>query len=366
MTLLLVAALLVPASGQNASEDEPGWTNLNPDLRPPALSGHAMTYDSGADRVILFGGAQTWSYDFNDNTWTDLSPAEAPLGRFNHALAYDIESERVILYGGDLGTRAGEGRADTWSYDSNANTWTNVTPDLSPPRRDATALAYDSESDRIILFGGKTPPGNFPQNDTWAYDTNTNTWTKMHPVVRPSERCCHAMAYDAESDRVILFGGSTNALIHRADDTWSYDFNADTWTEMTPDPSPARRRSHAMTYDSQADRTILFGGGTSNGVPWTNETWSYHLNRNQWTNLTPARSPSIRSSMALAYDTESTRVILFAGNIPGPRSNETWSFLYALPAPDFFNPFVAVVASALLVGLAIVVLWGRRQTRRTG
>ena len=54
-------------------------------------------------------------------------------------------------------------------------------PTTRPSPRTETGMAYDAESDRVILFGG------VPQNDdTWAYDLNTNTWTLMEPAARPS------------------------------------------------------------------------------------------------------------------------------------------------------------------------------------
>jgi len=34
-----------------------------------------------------------------------------------------------------------------------------------------------------------------------------NNWTNMNPSTYPGARQYHAMAYDSESDRVILFGG---------------------------------------------------------------------------------------------------------------------------------------------------------------
>ena len=85
-------------------------------------------------------------------------------------------------------------------------------------------MAYDAGSDRGILFGGTGG------SETWAYDFNSNTWTKMNPVVHPSGRWGHVMAYDEESKRVVLFGGGTG--ITPSNETWAYDFNSNTWTHM--------------------------------------------------------------------------------------------------------------------------------------
>src|SRR5207247_11434477 len=87
----------------------------------------------------------------------------------------------------------------------NANKWTNKDPFPKPPMRYCHATAYDAQSDRVILFGGDLAGGLF--SDTWAYDFNTNAWTDMAPGLSPPATLCDAMAYDSESDRVILFGG---------------------------------------------------------------------------------------------------------------------------------------------------------------
>ena len=41
--------------------------------------------------------------------------------------------------------------------------------------------------------------------DTWAYDANSDTWELMSPEISPSPRAMYATAYDTESDRVLLF-----------------------------------------------------------------------------------------------------------------------------------------------------------------
>jgi N-acetylneuraminic acid mutarotase len=90
--------------------------------------------------------------------------------------------------------------------------------------------------------------------DTWAYDYNTNTWKEM--AKGPPKHLGARLAYDSESGRIILFGGSDIATWRYINDTWSYDFNTDTWTEMKPATSPPGRNYQAMIYDAKSDRVL--------------------------------------------------------------------------------------------------------------
>ena len=302
------------------------WTNMNPAARPSLRSEPAMTYDTQADRVILFGGRDqsggfwpndTWAYDFSTNTWTNMAPVVSPPGRSSPAMAYDSTSGRVILFSGwNFGTPN-----DTWAYDFNVNNWTRMDPPATPSPRSYHAMAYDSESDRVILFGGEDTTAVL--GDTWAYDFNSNGWTNADPPTRPVRRVYHAMAYDSESDRVILFGGSGNGDVFN--DTWAYDFNLNTWTDMDPAVRPPPRYGHAMAYDSQSDRVILFSGYGLNGN-YFDDTWAYDFNANKWTNKDPLPKPPMRYCHATAYDAQSDRVILFGGDLAGGLFNDTWAY----------------------------------------
>src|SRR5436309_13715297 len=107
-------------------------------------------------------------------------------------------------------------------------------------------MSYESESHRARP-SVCTCTAHF-RSDTWAYDFNLNTWTDMDPAVRPPPRYGHAMAYDLQSDRVILFSGyGLNG--NYFDDTWAYDFNKNTWTNASA--SPSAPYSHAKAYDYQ-------------------------------------------------------------------------------------------------------------------
>ncbi len=92
---------------------------------PLARAGHAMAYDSGRGRVVLFGGspngstslfADTWEWD--GTNWNQRNPATPPSARNAHDMAYDSARGRVVLFGGSDYGAAGisNPRADTWEY----------------------------------------------------------------------------------------------------------------------------------------------------------------------------------------------------------------------------------------------------------
>lgn len=311
-----------------------GWTKMDPATPPPGRGEHGMAYDAESDRVILFGGwtgasnDETWAYDFNTDSWTNMAPSVRPSARSAHpAMVYDSESDRIILFGGYV---SGYGGSDeTWAYDFNSNTWTSMSPATRPPALSSHNMAYDSESDRVILFGGLDKDRE-RRDETWAYDFNTNTWSKMTPTTGPSPRAVHGMAYDSESDRIILFGGYTGEY---DDETWAYDFNNNTWTSMNPLTKPSPRVTYTLAYDSASDRVILFGGATEDGRD--DETWAYDYNTNTWTNLEPATRPASRYWHQMAYDSESERVVLFGGYCGTPGGcDDTWAYKYSPAGPS--------------------------------
>ncbi|MFQ5820207.1 MAG: Kelch repeat-containing protein [Candidatus Heimdallarchaeota archaeon] len=361
------------------------WTNMAPDTGPSVSTMHAMAYDVESDRIILFGGrtagggtsSETWAYDFNSNAWTNMAPPTMPIKtRGGHAIAYDVESDRIILFGGR--TAGGGTSSETWAYDFNSNTWTNLSPATTPPARAMPRMAYDAESDRIILFGGMIWNA-FPFNDTWAYDFNSNTWTNMNPPTMPVGRRQHAMAYDAESDRVILFGGNdentdrppTEQGNHQ--DTWAYDYNSNTWTNMDPTEKPFPRICPAMAYNAEVDRFILFGGMRNPQVGDTSEdddTWAYDFNTNTWMAMNSVNHPSRLEDPTMAYDAESNRIILYGGILTSeawgarPRTafkTETWVYEYPTISKVSETPIRVPILGGLVMGVISLVVFQRRR-----
>ena len=255
----------------------------------------------------------------------EMSPAVHPAARYWTAMAHDSESERVILFGGE--TLYGY-FGDTWAYDIKGNAWTNMEPSTSPeapysgPGLAEHCMAYDSKADRVILFGGVFQNMN---QDTWAYDFNANTWQDMGPVpsgLYPRIEC--AMTYDSKVDRIIEFGGYAGGTTFNQD-TWAYDYGNNTWTKMAPSVSPPGRFGHSMAYDSKADRILLYGGS----APWPiGDFWAYDYGGDNWTALRSLTDQNAEGDHALVYKASSDLAVLIAAGVWAyDYDNNNWTSL---------------------------------------
>ena len=307
------------------------------EVRPSSRTGvgaQHMIYHAKSDRVFLLGGASArnlpdvndmWTYDPGENRWTELHPSVMPprAGDANTGgpVAYDSQSDRLILF------RTGE----TWAYDFDNTTWKNMKPAQAPPTapaRPGIGLAYDAESDRVILFGGRPPRVLLPWKDTWSYDYDTNMWTEMNPAVIPPPRHNQPMVYDPIQDRIVMFGGAIGG--NRRNDMWAYDYNTDTWTELDPGTGPSPRGSPGMVYDPEARSVIVFGGVSSipTGEETDDETWSFDIDSNTWSRLRPMMSPSRRAWHWMGYDPTRGRILLFGGSEFrfGAATSDMWTY----------------------------------------
>ena len=296
---------------------------------PSARAYSQMTYDSESKLVILYGGQtgawsdptqwnhETWVFDAEESVWTQKSPFVIPGGSLGGSMTYDSKADRSILVvmSDDWAT------LQTWAYDANADTWTQLAD--GPMIMLGHRIAYDAESDRTIMFGGFEMTKYKYIDETWAYDYNTNTWTNMDPPYRPYGRNYHGMAYDPNADRVVVWGGDKGA--GKKEEMWTYDYNTNSWQRYKYDDGPDSRVYANLVYDNNADKFIMYGG-----YPYGNdETWLYDLNTNTWQQLHPADNPGIISRYTIAYAENANRTILFGGQ-DGPTRfnfiNKTWSY----------------------------------------
>ena len=340
------------------------------------LYGGDTTY---GDAAPVGWNYDTWAFDYATNTWTNLEPATHPIATFK-SLAYDSESEKMIACGGQDADHVLSNR--TWAYDYTANTWTNkgVTLPLG-----MSSIVYDSESDRIIAFGGGygkdyNPYGDefILNNQTWAYDFNSNTWTNKTDSAHPIGTYYHKLVYDSESDRIIKFGGFDvykDATLDPtgeslATETWAYDYDTNTWENVSVNMNPGARYGHSMAYDTESDRVIMFGGYTYlNSKGMTDETWAFDYNTATWTKLNP-EGDIARRGANMVYDEVNDKIILFGGVHPDEQYTllkETWIFDYNANTWTLMDPddtSFSMIGFLISLNLVVIAILIRRKRKR--
>jgi galactose oxidase-like protein len=195
-------------------------------------------------------------------------------------------------------------------------TWTRQASATSPSARYAAAMAYDAATGDIVLFGGLNVISGtgHTYGDTWTW--NGSAWTKQHPATSPPARGAAAMTYDAATGDIVLFGGnSISGHGHQFGDTWTWD--GSTWTKQHPATSPPGRSGASLAYDPATGNAVLFGGFLHGTWTWDGSTW---------TKQQPATSPPLRGYAPMAYDPATGNVVLFGGEQRGKEAmlGDTW------------------------------------------
>jgi hypothetical protein len=209
----------------------PAWTQLTPTGAPPsARSAHSAIYDPVRDRMIVFGGLDgaalndVWALALgNVPSWTQLTPSGAPpSGRSGHSAIYDSGRDRMVVFGG---TGSSGLLSDTWSLSlAGTPSWTQLAPSGAPPsaRANQTAI-YDPLRSRMVVFGGRD--AIFEQNDAWSLSmAGSPTWMQLAPAgLLPIPRARHSAIYDSGQDRMVIFGGGADIELWH--DVWALRWN---------------------------------------------------------------------------------------------------------------------------------------------
>lgn len=242
---------------------------------PPARFGHTLVFDSRRQRLLLFGGQasgffnDTWAFDLQSSRWNRLAESSgAPSRRYGHSAIYDAARDRMIVSHGFTDS----GRFDdTWALDLAANTWRDISPPSGRPlRRCLHHAVYDAERAQMLLYGGCASGfGPCPLGDLWSFDLTTQRWSEVTTQARPPAREHYGLGFDSVRGRMLLFGGSGNALL---DDTWEFDPRERLWREATiSGPRPSARSRHQGVFAEGRGVTFFFGGSTASAS--TNELW---------------------------------------------------------------------------------------------
>jgi hypothetical protein len=199
--------------------------------------------------------------------------------------------------------------------------WTQRFPNQVPAGRSFHAMAYDADRNEVVLFGGIVNNSEV-LGDTWVWDGIN--WTQKSPPQSPSPRYGHAMSFDAARHEVVLFGG-LNGNGGSDGETWVW--NGTTWAPVASATAPHARDLAAMTYDPVRREVVMFGGrdlssGSAGSV--LDDTWAW--DGVNWSQKLPITSPSARIEHAIAFDASRGEIVMFGGRLPPFPSDvgDTW------------------------------------------
>lgn len=229
----------------------------------PAHPNAGISFDSGRDVVVLYGGMWDWAstetWEWDGEYWGQAEDTGPKAESFK--MVYDAARQVTVLDGGSVVS----GGVGTWAWDG--KTWTQLA-DTGPSLRVASAMAFDQSRERVVVFSGwvANQPSSATLSDTWEWD---GTAWKQRGDTGPAPRSGHAMAGIGEA--VILFGGGAahDPNFAALQDTWEWDGKR--WRQRQ-DMGPQPRWSHSMAWDAARNRVVLFGG-MSQDLAVLADTW---------------------------------------------------------------------------------------------
>jgi hypothetical protein len=306
----------------------PRWQRRNPSgAVPPPRRDHSLVTDG--QRLYLFAGRDSsplgdfWSYDINADSWTEVT-APGPPARFGHNAGFLATAGRVLIFGG----QASGFYNDIWAYTPTAGTWQQSPAAAAAPSPRYGAASALGSSEPLLVSHGFTDSGRF--DDTWSY--SAGTWDDLSPEEgpRPIERCLTRAVVDASSGAFIMFGGQTNAAPYLGD-TWKltpqFSEPGGTWTEVTSDPKPQPRNLFSMAWDEERRRALVFGGMTADGR--VNDIWAFDASTDSWSTLSiEGEAPSPRNGHDAVWLPGRRSMLVFGGEDDSGDQNDLWELAF--------------------------------------
>jgi hypothetical protein len=134
-------------------------------------------------------------------------------------------------------------------------------------------MSHDVQRGETFLFGGRAPEF---LGDSWAL--RGDAWVQLSPQTSPPPRAFHGAAYDSQTNEIVLFGGRNGPQLY--DDTWMW--NGEEWRQHSDWPGPSARGIYALVDDRRRGQLVFHGGGSMPAERWLlhDETWI--LDEGRW------------------------------------------------------------------------------------
>ncbi|KAF8752997.1 Kelch motif [Rhizoctonia solani] len=215
-----------------------------------------------------------------------------PSPRHDHASV--LTEKWLFVWGGDTGLPQSDN--NVYLLDITTYVWSKL--DLQPapcPRGSHLVCVCQNQ---LVASGGCDDHGR-SLNDLWSLDLDSLTqktakWKeiKVSQGRSPFKRHDHAMV--AHKNKLYVFGGyyDNDAIFN---DTWCFDMNTKTWTELDcTGPTPPRRSGHAVAL--VGDVVYMFGGWPDHAE--LGNTWCFRITEKRWY---PLPDMGLRPSLSLGH-----------------------------------------------------------------
>ena len=201
------------------------WAQIIPTgPAPRPLNSNPLVYDTVVRKHILVGedplgpATLTWAYDAGTDSWENKNPAGPPEARAGHTLSFDRAVGETVLFGGAEGLTV---YGDWWSYNATTNTWVkdgDYIPNVTPNPRLDHAMIFGPNAANLMFGGVDSASAYLPE--TWVYISTGNLWFQPPVGTAPGGRRDHGLAWDSATDRVVMFGGLLSDGATYTNQTW--------------------------------------------------------------------------------------------------------------------------------------------------
>jgi hypothetical protein len=240
----------------------------------PSIKILCLDYDANAKGVVTNNQNTgiSWFFDPAKDEWRELAKSQSYSSDLPCSMVYSpVSDKQVVLSRGKCISSSGSGDCGylsaTLLYDYSANSWTKLDLDPSPPELCGIDMAYDSESDRILLWDGAVV------KRMWALNLKKNTWEELAATNGPTK--------GGAGVGMVYVPGLDRTFVYYEDQFFAYDYNANTWEKAKGELKPGSRILHSTTYDPVAKKIILYGGTSASGEE-LNDLWLYDPQTGEW------------------------------------------------------------------------------------